>query len=111
MATILLFRREQVNYARFDAINADHRDAGIEEISITRSSCPPSSSWQRSRQRSFCGSGRVRDGWLAHTRSLVAFILYAGRFFRPISDMSEKFNTLRAVASSDESFSCWIRRR
>ncbi len=34
--------------------------------------------------------------------SLVAFILYAGRFFRPISDMSEKFNTLQAAMASSE---------
>jgi ATP-binding cassette subfamily B protein len=34
--------------------------------------------------------------------SLVAFVLYAGRFFRPISDMSEKFNTLQAAMASSE---------
>ncbi len=32
MATVQLFRREQRNFARFDAINAEHRDANVEQI-------------------------------------------------------------------------------
>jgi ATP-binding cassette subfamily B protein len=37
--------------------------------------------------------------------SLVAFLMYAQRFFRPISDMSEKFNVLQgAMASSERIF-------
>jgi ATP-binding cassette subfamily B protein len=34
--------------------------------------------------------------------SLVAFLLYSGCFFRPISDMSEKFNLLQAAMASSE---------
>ena len=34
--------------------------------------------------------------------SLVAFLLYSQRFFRPISDMSEKFNILQAAMASSE---------
>ncbi len=47
------------------------------------------------------GGGFVLSGTLT-LGSLVAFILYAGRFFRPISDMSEKFNTLQAAMASSE---------
>ena len=47
------------------------------------------------------GGGFVLSGALT-LGSLVAFILYAGRFFRPISDMSEKFNTLQAAMASSE---------
>src|SRR4030095_15438366 len=37
--------------------------------------------------------------------SLVAFLQYSQRFFRPISDMSEKFNVLQgAMASSERIF-------
>jgi len=37
--------------------------------------------------------------------ALVAFLQYAQRFFRPISDMSEKFNVLQgAMASSERIF-------
>src|ERR1051326_2897803 len=32
MATVQLFRRERLNYARFDTIDREHRDANIESI-------------------------------------------------------------------------------
>jgi ATP-binding cassette, subfamily B, multidrug efflux pump len=47
------------------------------------------------------GGGFVLAGTLT-LGSLVAFLLYSGRFFRPISDMSEKFNTLQAAMASSE---------
>ena len=34
--------------------------------------------------------------------SLVALLQYSSRFFRPISDMSEKFNVLQAAMASSE---------
>ena len=34
--------------------------------------------------------------------ALVAFLQYAQRFFRPISDMSEKFNVLQSAMASSE---------
>ena len=50
------------------------------------------------------GGGAVIQGTLT-IWSLVAFVLYAQRFFRPISDMSEKFNILQgAMASSERIF-------
>jgi hypothetical protein len=32
LATVQLFRREAYNYARFNEINASHRDANVEQI-------------------------------------------------------------------------------
>ena len=50
------------------------------------------------------GGGSVIEGALT-LGSLVAFLMYAQRFFRPISDMSEKFNVLQgAMASSERIF-------
>ena len=34
--------------------------------------------------------------------ALVAFLQYSQRFFRPISDMSEKFNVLQSAMASSE---------
>ncbi len=34
--------------------------------------------------------------------SLVAFIQYAQRFYRPISDLSEKYNILQSAMASSE---------
>jgi ATP-binding cassette subfamily B protein len=47
------------------------------------------------------GGGWVQQGTLT-LGALVAFLQYAQRFFRPISDMSEKFNILQASMASSE---------
>lgn len=50
------------------------------------------------------GGGRILDGALTFG-ALVAFIQYADRFYRPISDLAEKYNTLQlAMASSERIF-------
>ena len=103
MATVQLFRREQVNYARFDAVNAEHRDANVEQI-LFYAVFLPAVEFVAAIATALIlwfGGGFVMSGSLT-LGSLVAFILYAGRFFRPISDMSEKFNTLQAAMASSE---------
>jgi ATP-binding cassette subfamily B protein len=47
------------------------------------------------------GGGWVLEGTLT-LGALVAFLQYSQRFFRPISDMSEKFNILQAAMASSE---------
>ena len=47
------------------------------------------------------GGGWTMQGTLT-LGSLVAFLQYSQRFFRPISDMSEKFNVLQAAMASSE---------
>jgi ATP-binding cassette, subfamily B, multidrug efflux pump len=103
MATVQLFRREQKNYARFDAINAEHRDANIEQIFFYAVFLPAVEFVAAAATALILwfGGGLVLNGALT-LGSLVAFVLYAGRFFRPISDMSEKFNTLQAAMASSE---------
>jgi len=103
MATVQLFRREQVNYARFDAVNAEHRDANVEQI-LFYAVFLPAVEFVAAIATALIlwfGGGFVMSGSLT-LGSLVAFILYAGRFFRPISYMSEKFNTLQAARASSE---------
>jgi len=103
MATVQLFRREQANYARFEAINAEHRDANIEQIFFYAVFLPAVEfvAAIATALILWFGGGFVLSEALT-LGSLVAFILYAGRFFRPISDMSEKFNTLQAAMASSE---------
>ena len=48
------------------------------------------------RRRAACCSGTLTLG------ALVAFLQYSQRFFRPISDMSEKFNVLQSAMASSE---------
>lgn len=103
MATVQLFRREAENFARFDAIDRGHRDANIQSIfyyavfypaiEVTSALALALIVWY--------GGGQVLAGGLT-LGSLVAFIQYSQRFFRPISDISEKFNLLQAAMASSE---------
>ncbi|HSL22203.1 MAG TPA: ABC transporter ATP-binding protein [Vicinamibacterales bacterium] len=107
MSTLQLFRRETRSYERFDTINRSHRDANIDSIfyyavfypaiEIIGAIAAALIIWY--------GGGRVIQG-TATLGALVAFLQYSQRFFRPISDLSEKFNILQgAMASSERIFS------
>ena len=103
MSTVQLFRREQVNYDRFEFINREHRDAHVEQIFYYAVFLPAVEfvAAIATGLILWYGGGFVINGTLT-LGSLVAFVLYAGRFFRPISDMAEKFNTLQAAMASSE---------
>ena len=103
MATVQLFRREEMNYTRFAHINREHRDANVEQIFFYAVFLPAVEfvAAIATALILWFGGGFVLNDTLT-LGSLVAFILYAGRFFRPISDMSEKFNTLQAAMASSE---------
>jgi len=103
MATVQLFRREARAFRQFDAINRDHREANIQSIfyyavfypaiDIVGALAAALTIWY--------GGRWVLQGALT-LGSLVAFLLYSQRFFRPISDMSDKFNILQAAMASSE---------
>jgi ATP-binding cassette subfamily B protein len=103
MATVQLFRREARAFARFEEINEEHRKANVESIfyyavfypaiEVVGALASASTIW--------FGGRWVLQGSLT-LGSLVAFLLYSQRFFRPISDMSEKFNILQAAMASSE---------
>jgi len=103
MATVQLFRREARVYARFERINEEHRAANADSIlyyavfypaiEVIGALAAALTIWY--------GGRSVIRGSLT-LGSLVAFLLYSQRFFRPISDMSEKFNILQAAMASSE---------
>ena len=102
MSTVQLFRREARAASRaFDAINRGHRDANIESIYYYAVFYPAIEviGALSTALIIWFGGGWVLEGTLT-LGSLVAFILYSQRFFRPISDMSEKFNILQAAMAS-----------
>jgi ATP-binding cassette subfamily B multidrug efflux pump len=103
MATVQLFRREAVNLGRFDDINRQHRDANIQSIFYYAVFYPAIEliSALAGALIIWYGGGWVMTGTLT-LGSLVAFLQYSQRFFRPISDMSEKFNLLQAAMASSE---------
>src|SRR3954453_18750194 len=103
MATVQLFRRERRSFERFDEINRRHRDANIDSIRYYAVFYPAIEviGALASALIIWFGGGWTLRGTLT-IGSLVAFLLYFGRFFRPISDMSEKFNVLQAARASSE---------
>ena len=106
MATVHLFRREARDFSDFDGINRSHRDANIKSIFFYAVFYPAIElvSAVASALILWVGGGWVIQDALT-LGSLVAFLMYAQRFFRPISDMSEKFNVLQgAMASSERIF-------
>jgi ATP-binding cassette subfamily B protein len=103
MATVQLFRREALNFERFEAINRGHRNANVEAI-FYYAVFYPAIEVVASLAAALiivAGGGWVGSGSLT-IGALVAFLQYAQRFFRPISDMSEKFNLLQAAMASSE---------
>jgi ATP-binding cassette subfamily B multidrug efflux pump len=103
MATVQMFRREARNYASFESLNREHREINIASIfyyavfypsiEITGALAMALIIWW--------GGGWVLAGTLT-LGSLVAFTQYSQRFFRPISDLSEKFNLLQSAMASSE---------
>ena len=103
MSTVQLFRREARAFGRFGEINEEHRRANVESIFYYAVFYPAIElvGGLAAALTIWFGGGWVLRGGLT-LGSLVAFLLYSQRFFRPISDMSEKFNILQAAMASSE---------
>ena len=103
MSTVQLFRRERMNFARFDTIDREHRDANIDSIFYYAVFYPAIEvvSTLATSLIIWYGGGSVLQKTLT-LGALVAFVQYSQRFFRPISDMSEKFNVMQSAMASSE---------
>ena len=109
MATVQLYRREQRDFEAFDEIDREHRDANVQSI-FYYAVFYPAIELVGALAASlilWVGGARIVSGGgdMLTLGSLVAFLQYSQRFFRPISDLSEKFNILQgAMASSERIF-------
>jgi len=103
MSTVQLFRQEGRAFARFDEVNRTHRDANVQSIFYYAVFYPAIEviGALAAALIIWFGGGWTIQGSLT-LGSLVAFLQYSQRFFRPISDMSEKFNVLQAAMASSE---------
>ena len=103
MSTVQLFRRERRSFAAFDGINRTHRDANVQSIFYYAVFYPAIEVIGALASALIIWFGGIwtLEGVLT-LGSLVAFLQYSSRFFRPISDMSEKFNVLQAAMASSE---------
>jgi ATP-binding cassette subfamily B multidrug efflux pump len=103
MTVVQLFRREKRSEASFGEINRSHADANMGAIFYYAVFYPAIELLAALAVALILlyGGGRVVAG-TATLGILVAFIQYSERFWRPISDLSEKFNLLQAAMASSE---------
>ena len=103
MATVQLFRREGRNFEQFDRINRAHRDANVESIFYYATFYPAIEvlGAVATGLIIWYGGGRVVQETV-ELGVLIACLQYSQRFFKPISDLSEKFNILQSAMASSE---------
>jgi ATP-binding cassette subfamily B multidrug efflux pump len=106
MSIVQLFNREEKDFDDFKKINWQHTSAFIKTIFYYALFYPGVELISAVAMAIII----FRGGWLIDSSVvtlgvLIAFIQYAKMFFRPISDLSEKYNILQgALASSERIF-------
>ena len=103
IAVVQLFNHERRSARRFDEINAEHRDAYRGAIRA-HAYFFPAIEWLGMLAVAAVlvyGGYRVVDGGIT-IGIVVAFIQYGTRVFRPIQDLSEKYNILQSAMASSE---------
>lgn len=107
MDEVRLFNRQKVEHDKFKAINEDHTQAQIKTIfyfAIFWPAVELISSFAMALVVWYGGALAWTGGVTAGI--LLAFIQYVRQFFRPIQQLSEKYNTLQsAFAASERIFS------
>ncbi len=103
MSVVQLFRREERNRGAFASINRKHYDANMQAIFYYAVFYPVIELLAALATALILvyGGGQVLASGLT-LGVLVAFIQYSERFWRPISDLSEKFNILQAAMAASE---------
>jgi ATP-binding cassette subfamily B multidrug efflux pump len=117
MAVVQIFGREERNRRRFDRLNADHLDAHVRSIfyyavfyplvELISSVALALVVWYGGLRTMAPGAagGEAAAGAASGALTfgvLVAFIQYVRRFYRPIMDLSEKYNILQGAMASAE---------
>ncbi len=103
MSVVQLFNREAHAMEEFRKINQDHRDANVQAIfyyAIYYPSVELITAFGTG-LIVWYGGGSVLAGVLS-LGGLIAFLQYAQRFYRPLADLSDKYNILQAAMASSE---------
>ena len=103
MVVLQLFNRERRAYKKFDRINAQHMEAFKDAIWAYAIYYPVVELLSTIAIASALWFGGLKVFVGAVTLgTITAFIQYAQRFFRPIQDLSEKYNILQSAMASAE---------
>jgi ATP-binding cassette subfamily B protein len=103
MSVTQLFRQEESTFDRFDEINRDHLSAHLKSITYYALFFPTVEILAAVAMALiiwYGGSESLRGAMTVGT--IAAFLQYARRFFRPIQDLSEKYNILQSAMASSE---------
>ncbi len=103
MSVTQLFRQEGQTFDRFDSINRDHLSAHLRSITYYALFFPTVEILAALAMALiiwYGGSESLRGAMTVGT--IAAFLQYARRFFRPIQDLSEKYNILQSAMASSE---------
>ncbi len=96
MQIVQIFNREEQEYAKFQAINAEHRDANIKGVFYYSVFFPIVEiiSAVSTGLIVWYGAKGIIDN---HTSVgvIIVFIMYINLFFRPIRQLADRFNTLQ----------------
>lgn len=103
ISVVQLFNRQQREAAKFEVLNARHRDANIDSIFYYAVFYPVIEFIETIGIALIVwyGGGQVIQGTMS-LGALIAFFHYAQRFYEPISDLSEKYNILQAAMAASE---------
>jgi ATP-binding cassette, subfamily B, multidrug efflux pump len=103
VAVVQIFGQERKQYQKFTRINKEHLDANLQSIFYYAIFYPLLEliSALAIALIIWYGGHQVLAGILT-LGTLVAFLQYSDRFFRPISDLSEKYTILQAAMASSE---------
>ncbi len=106
MSTVQLMNREPRNHEEFRKINGEHRDAHLQAVFYHALFFPILELVGALAVSLIVWYGGRQVMWTVTTLgTLVAFLQYTQRFFRPISDLSEKYGILQqAMASAERIF-------
>ncbi len=103
MSVVQLFNRERRSYEKFEHVNRQHMEAFKDAIMAYALYYPAVellSSVAIALVIWAGGNGVMRNAVTIGV--LVAFIQYSQRFFRPIQDLSEKYNILQSAMAASE---------
>ena len=106
IGVVQIFNRERATADRFAEINRDHLDAHLRSITYYALFFPVMEVLTAVSMALIItyGGFRIMDGTVT-VGVVAAFLQYTRRFFRPIQDLSEKYNMLQgAMASSERIF-------
>jgi ATP-binding cassette subfamily B protein len=103
---VQLFSREAAEAKRFDALNRDHLDAHLKSVTVYALYFPVIEVLTTVAMATLivAGSARVRAASIT-VGTVAAFLQLVRRFYQPLQDLSDKYNTLQqAMASSERVF-------